>query len=245
MADYTIPDEVSSVLRASTFNGNVLILPPGQLDRPLYEAVNKAIAFAGGKWKRGVGHVFSSDPRPKLGLILETGIAVDEKKKFQAFYTPTGLAEQLIEMACLESGSRVLEPSAGAGSLLRAMGNQCNKVAVEINEELIPQLIKLGLSGLKIHCADFMQCNGDLGLFDRVVMNPPFTKNQDVKHVSHALKFLKPGGILVAIMADNQTRKGFVELIDGRDYEISLIEAGAFSESGTNVRTLILKIRLP
>lgn len=48
---------------------------------------------AGGRWNRSAqAHVFAGDPRPKLGLMLETGVAVDEQKKFQAFYTPPELA---------------------------------------------------------------------------------------------------------------------------------------------------------
>jgi hypothetical protein len=41
--------------------------------------------------------------------------------------------------------------------------------------------------------ADFLECNGDLGSFDRIVMNPLFANADDIKHVMHALKMLKPG----------------------------------------------------
>ena len=50
--------------------------------------------------------------------------------------------------------------------------------------------------------ADFLECNGDLGTFDRIVMNPPFANGDDIKHIMHALKMLKPGGRLVAICAN-------------------------------------------
>src|SRR3546814_1986146 len=32
-------------------------------------------------------------------------------------------------------------------------------------------------------------------------MNPPFDRGRDCDHVRHALAFLKPGGVLVAIMS--------------------------------------------
>ena len=38
------------------------------------------------------------------------------------------------------------------------------------------------------------------GTFDRIVMNPPFSRDQDARHVNHAFSFLKPGGKLVAIV---------------------------------------------
>ena len=53
--------------------------------------------------------------------------------------------------------------------------------------------------------ADFLECNGDLGTFDRIVMNPPFTNGDDIKHIMHALKMLKPGGRLVAICCHAKT----------------------------------------
>ena len=37
--------------------------------------------------------------------------------------------------------------------------------------------------------------------FERVVMNPPFNKGQDLKHIAHAVThWLRPGGQLVAVM---------------------------------------------
>ena len=74
-------------------------------------------------------------------------------------------------------------------------------------------------------------------------MNPPFTKNQDIAHVSHALKFLAPNGILVSLMMPNQTRKGFQELVAKYDPEIIEVERGAFKESGTDIATIIVRIQ--
>ncbi len=33
-------------------------------------------------------------------------------------------------------------------------------------------------------------------------MNPPFANGQDIKHITHALRYLSPGGRLVAICAN-------------------------------------------
>ena len=43
--------------------------------------------------------------------------------------------------------------------------------------------------------------NGELGTFDRIVMNPPFDHGADIRHIEHARGKLKPGGRLVAICA--------------------------------------------
>lgn len=245
MADAILSDEVRAVLARATTDGNVLYLPEGQLDRKLYEAVNKALTNAGGKWKTRVGHVFSTDAAPKLAAMLEAGKSVDEKKRDQAFFTPPELAAHVVSLADVR-GRGVLEPSAGRGALVDAcMAAGALAVnCVEINEESATALRQKYPSTVVL--GDFLAIESpSKPPYERVVMNPPFTRNQDIAHVRHALRWLKPGGILVAIMLNNQTRKGFVELVAEYDPEIEEIERGAFKESGTDVPTVIVKIELP
>jgi hypothetical protein len=45
--------EVLDVLRAMTCEGDLAVLNSGQLERKLYEKVNKVLAALGGKWNRG------------------------------------------------------------------------------------------------------------------------------------------------------------------------------------------------
>jgi predicted RNA methylase len=243
MADTKLSTEVKDVLSRSVINGNVLVLPEGQLDRKLYEAVNKALTSAGGKWKRGQGHIFPSDAAPKLAAMLGSGVSVDEKKRDQSFFTPLDLAEEVVDIADVR-GCDVLEPSAGRGALVTACldAGAARVFAIEKNKEYAQDLESAAAmySGY-----DFLELTELWGgrLFNRVVMNPPFTKNQDIKHVNHALTFLAPGGILVAIMLDNQTRKSFQEIVAKYDTEIIEVERGAFKESGTMIPTIIVKIQ--
>ena len=120
----------------------------------------------------------------------------------QLFPTPPDVAARMVELAEIQPEHRILEPSAGTGNILRLLGNQTDKVAVEINPNLTPGLLRLGLSGLRVHEGDFLVCNGNLGKFDRVLMNPPFENGSDIKHIQHAITFLNPGGRLVAICAN-------------------------------------------
>lgn len=244
MAHVKMSEEVIAILKKSTVEGNVLTLPPGQLDRKLYEAVNKALVTAGGKWKTNLkGHLFDGDPMKKLGLALETGTVIDTKKVRQAFYTPRDLAIYITDLAEIENGHRVLEPSAGNGALLREIpGNDTLRFAVEIDPE---EADKLHMLATHVHCGDFLEWEGDGRMFDRIVMNPPFTGNRDIKHVSHALTLLKPGGILVAVMWPNTERPAFKKMLEGYEHEIIPVEAGTFKESGTDVSTMIVKIRKP
>lgn len=243
MANIKVSPEVLEILQNSTITGNLLVLPPGQLERSLYEAVNKVIVNAGGKWKKGKGHVFTDDPRVKLGLAMETGVSVDEKKLFQAFYTPSALAAQLVELANV-NGMSVLEPSMGEGAIIsECLVQGATKVTgIEINPEAFKIACKKSLSASLL--SDFLKVipAGEMADFDRVVMNPPFTKNQDITHVTHALKFLKKGGRLAAIMSPNIGRAKFQSIVSGLNYTIHEIEAGAFKESGTTIKTIILVI---
>jgi len=108
----TITPEVEAVLRRSTVRDNVLFLPPGQLDRKLYEAVNKVLELLGGKWKSGKvkGHVFPSDPGLALEEALDSGEVLDAKRHFQFYPTPKPIAEVVASLANVGTAHRVLEP---------------------------------------------------------------------------------------------------------------------------------------
>ncbi len=239
--DQQLTPDVADILKRSTVTGHILTLPLGQLDRKLYEAVNKALTNAGGKWEKGVGHVFPGDAASKVAVMLGTGISVDEKKRDQSFFTPLAVAANVAELA--EVAKRyVLEPSAGHGALADAC-MKAGAIAVscfELNAEFAQELRRKHYNVIE---SDFLNYTPGVGArYLRIVMNPPFTKSQDIKHVNHALTWLAPGGILVAIMLDSQTRKGFQEIIAKYNPEIIEVERGTFKESGTSVATVIVKI---
>jgi 16S rRNA G1207 methylase RsmC len=79
-------------------------------------------------------------------------------------------------------------------------------------------------------------------------MNPPFSKGQDIQHVTHALGFLKPGGRLVAIMGAGVTFRQdkrateFRELVQAMGGTIARLPEGSFKSSGTMVNTVIVVI---
>jgi len=257
MSTQTITPDVLAVLKRSTIVDKLLILPPGQLERSLYNAVNKVLENAGALWSRKQkGHLFLNDPREVLGLALETGRienlvdeAKAEKQLYQAFFTPADLAKRVVELADV-AGRSVLEPSAGEGALVQECLNAgCESLtAVELNAETCVKLRQVndgdrGQCKPFIYEADFLSLKLRKGDFDRIVMNPPFTRNQDVRHVERALTFLAPGGVLVAIMSPNTARPGFQDLLTRYDYDIEEVPAGTFKESGTNIAAVILTIR--
>jgi hypothetical protein len=122
----------------------------------------------------------------------------------ECFVTPPELARRMARTAheaCPHGVEpwRVLEPSAGTGSLVGAV------LEVRPNAEVVAVEQHATLAALVpgCHCVDFLRTSplgGALGTFDAVIMNPPFSKGQDAKHVLHAYGFLRRGGVLVAIM---------------------------------------------
>jgi hypothetical protein len=90
----------------------------GQLERKLYEAVNKGLDALGGKWNRGMGgHVFGTDPRPQVEALLGTGVVVVEhdgffrtdrtSRLFQLLLDEYGYSEQLPDDSFKASGTGV------------------------------------------------------------------------------------------------------------------------------------------
>lgn len=194
----------------------------------------------------------------KLEIVkeaLEAGVQVVTAPEL--FVTPKELAERVIEEADIQPGNRVLEPSAGTGALIGAMGGKMfdyrdgaqkgEVVAVEISSGL-SQILTREFPLTKVINGDFLQCNGGLGKFDRIIMNPPFSGQADIEHVTHALKFLNEGGRLVAIMAAGaefrQDRKAreFRDLIEGMGGTIEGLPAGSFESSGTKVNTVLVNV---
>ncbi len=122
---------------------------------------------------------------------------------FNLFQTPESIAWKLAGM--IPTGGRVLEPSAGLGRILDAIERRANPtelVAVEIAPQCASVLY--ARETCRLIQEDFLACDSERlgGLFDAVVMNPPFKMGTDIKHIAHAFTMLKPGGLLVALCFD-------------------------------------------
>lgn len=160
----------------------------------------------------------------------------------QLFPTPPELAARMVEEAGIEPGHRILEPSAGTGNLLAAVGHtrtDCHAVAVELNAHLADKLSARFMVNVDIRRADFLACNGDLGTFDRIIMNPPFENGADIKHILHARHMLNPGGRLVALCANGPRQQEMLRPIAAH---WEALPAGTFKEAGTMVNAALLII---
>jgi predicted RNA methylase len=220
-----IDHEIMGVLSVAEVTGNALKLV-GQLDRKLYERANKVLEAAGGKWdRRAKAHLFAGDAAARVDQMLLTGEIVIPKDEFEFFPTPTAVVERLLDLADIKPGMLVMEPSAGKGAIalpVAALGATVDCC------ELMPQNHAFLLAEKSLRTvvqADFLQVPAE-PYYHRVVMNPPFSRQADIKHVQHALRFLKPDGLLVAVMAagvefrQDRLANEFRALVEGRGGEI-------------------------
>jgi ParB-like nuclease family protein len=228
-------------------NGKRLELPQDEhFDN--YAQVKKCLLLAGGKYKK-CGFEFGENAQEIKDRLIG-GEAIDDKKKFQFFATPDALARRLVDMAYVTDNCRVLEPSAGQGAisnLVRDLADECVVV------ELMPQNAKaLRRQGYDVKECDFLTLKTkDIGMFDRIIANPPFTKNQDIDHIIHMMTLLKPGGKLVSVASQSWTfgsqkkQLAFRGWLDVLNAKITELDAGEFKASGTNIQAVIVEIELP
>lgn len=249
-----IAEDALAVLGRSVAEGNLLRLPPGQLDRPLYERVDKALRAAGGKWTRRLkAHVFEVESEPLLLTMLDTGEVVDQAKEYGFFETPSAIALQVMDAAEISRPyeTHVLEPSAGRGGIAGPFAVEgCLVDCVELQPVNCAVLADQDLYRV-VMVGDFLRLEPPaappmLPAYDIIAMNPPFGGQADIRHVLHALRFLRPGGRLVAIMAagvkfrDNALTREFRAEVKARRGSIEDLPAGAFKVSGTMVNTVLV-----
>lgn len=167
----------------------------------------------------------------------------------QLFPTPKELAQKAADLLDVKPGDRVLEPSAGTGMLLGALGGrmfghnpECGSVvAVEINANLAKKLAQ-DFPLTTVINADFLDMVAVEEKFNKILMNPPFENGADIKHIKHAATMLKPGGTLVAICAGGPRQ--FAEL-EPMATLWEPLPAGTFKDQGTLVNTVLMTIEKP
>jgi Predicted O-methyltransferase len=165
-------------------------------------------------------------------------------KDLQFYWSPRQVIDRALEFAGVSDlkewrnppePSRILEPSCGDGRIMDAIRERGHRVlGIEYHAG---RASEARAKGHNVLTANFLECPPKPE-YDIVVMNPPFYGRHYVKHVRHALEFLKPGGTLVSILPatahyDHGELKG-----EWRDLPV-----GSFAEAGTNVPTGMLKIR--
>lgn len=171
---------------------------------------------------------------PEEAPAKRTGTAVS--KDLQYYPTPAAVVERVLGDIDVR-GKRVLEPSCGCGRFLdaiRAKGGRPYGIEVDGGRAALCRQ-----KGHDVYLGNFLETQPGPE-FDLVVMNPPFYGRHYAKHVRHALGFLRPGGRLVAILPS--TARYDHGLLDDLKPRWDDLPVGSFSESGTNIGTVVATI---
>ena len=165
------------------------------------------------------------------------------------FPTPKDICQQLVDLAELEDGMNVLEPSGGKGSISEAIRDKAH-VNLEVCE-IYSDLSKiLTLKGFKVVANNFLTEVKE-PKYNRVIMNPPFSDGQDIQHIRHAFNCLAPDGKIVAIASESISFRKDLKYKEFRDWledKCSINEPlpkGSFLKSdrptGINARILVIE----
>jgi len=220
----------------------------------LVERVNLLLADYYGAALAAGSDVADVKHAPKTGMARNFGFFETPPDVRDRVYESAGVVvEWTGRVGCGHNTLNILEPSAGQGALASLAASAGHRVTcLEVHPDRAAALRESRLYR-DVACVDFLEVRPPAPghFFDVVIMNPPFDGGRDIDHVVHAMRFLRPGGRLAAVMSagvefreDRKTAdfRAMVERYGGRFYDLP---AGSFAASGTMVNTVICEMRAP
>lgn len=162
---------------------------------------------------------------------------IEDYKSYQFYPTKKELAEKLIDYASFETGKeKVLEPSSGQGGLCKFIpvdkeNIDCVEIS-KINQEI------LKLKGYKVIDEDFLKFSVKTKKrYDRIIMNPPFSKGRAETHVKQAFSLLNEGGNVTAIVPASMKDKVIIQNATHTYSEV-------FNDNFDNTKVAVVIVRI-
>lgn len=248
--DCSFVQSITDIIDLLELVDDMLVLPEKWCSPKLYKHLGeflKTFDCERVKYKKRVA--YKNDGEFSNAQIIHIGKqlgGVSLSSKFDFYPTPPTLVERVQELANISEYDTVLEPSAGTGSLLAGL-NKNNITCIELNEVLSAILKE---KGYLVHNCAFEDFDFNVK-YDKIIMNPPFGKRLDAKHIILAFnKYLNEGGTLVAIHSSgiksstDKYSKEFQKLFSeyGTLQENYNNEEFKNSGKGTTVSTCITKL---
>lgn len=185
---------------------------------------------------------FYGDVLPDAPSEAEAKRPSKEIARVLQFYpTPRAVAELIVGKIHNRKGGDVLEPSCGDGAILDVLADWHKKewdhrrgpqpfncTGIEYDSE---RAQRARSKGHNVLTANFLEVDPD-PRFDAVVMNPPFYGQTYKKHLDHARKFVRPGGVLVSVLPASAKYDHDNYIGHWHDLPVA-----SFASSGTNVPT--------
>lgn len=196
---------------------------------------------------RGGAPTQASEQENRLAVLMRS--LIGQKVGMDFFPTPAPVVQQVISAAEIGENMRVLEPSAGAGHLADEARTAAPGVSVDVLEVSSQLREILEAKGHGVVEFDFEDYNPG-PVYDRIVMNPPFSGGKDIEHVRRAFDMLKPGGRLVAIMSEgpffrsDKKAEEFREWLEENVGESEQLPAGSFKTSYPGLPTTGVAARM-
>lgn len=190
-------------------------------------------------------------------------------KKFQFYPTPKEVAEYLVELADIQKTDFVLEPSAWEWNIvdeilpkIKDWAKYNNIVLIELDIRKVKQLkekydcfwwMKDDCDWLwtysseylmNIYQWDFLENNLNTNTFNKIIMNPPFTKSQDVRHILKAYSHLREWWRIVSIASSSITTRQWklYDELRALNPKFTELPEWSFKKSWTWVNTVIVLI---
>jgi len=192
----------------------------------------------------GSSHEQAERERLRKIDTLETEIALTSIPGY--FPTQAPVIDIMLQRARISDGMTMLEPEAGSGHIADALRQAYPQNLLYVVEPVLKLRELLKLKGHTLLAADLMDIQH--GEYDRIVMNPPFERQQDLDHVRKAYSLLAPGGVLVSVMSPSFEFRNDRKSTEFRAWleEIGAtwenLPDGSFKASGTGVSTRLLTI---
>lgn len=251
-------ERLQDVINALASYRNESLVTHWELQRAYEESGEQFLSTRGmyfRKFKNGNGHLFFQPETLKdinralaeyYGEVLadcyeakpeqrQQSTAVS--KDLQYYPTPSDVVDRIMDDLYIREPELILEPSCGCGRIMDGIKAKFPKATVHGIEIDLSRADEARAKGHKVLTANFLDTE-PTPKYDRVIMNPPFYGKHYAKHVEHALKFLKPDGILISILPITaRTDHG---LLQGKWSDLPV---GSFRESGTNINTTVLTMR--
>lgn len=206
-----------------------------QASREARDEARQILEALGGVFDGGNAMSFDYDVTEVFHELVSSGVMPDAKTH-QYYPTPPELAAAAVSLADIGPDDTCLEPSAGQGGLAGLMPAE-RTTCVELSRLHCAVLAGKGLEAVE---ADFVEWAATAPMFDRIVMNPPFSRRRALLHLETASRRLKPGGRLVAILPASMRDKA-ESVPDGFSGVWSQDHEGAFKGTSMTVAMLTLE----
>jgi hypothetical protein len=234
MMERPLPFAVLECLSDIKINQNILTFGYSTIgNKTARDEAEKVLRAIGGVRTGAGDYEFDYNPKEVISEIIYTG-CIPDQRSYQFYPTPEDVGQRVIEIAEIGEEDDCLEPEAGQGGLADLMPKD-RTLCVEISALHCGILEAKGYNTVN---DDFIAWSQrETKLYDRIIMNPPFQGGRAMGHVETAMKHVKPGGRIVAVLPASFRNKPIV----ASGWEFEWFEQIDNAFAGTSISVTILK----